>query len=574
MASAYDFIDRRHEHWILASMLLILHASIEAGLESSLSAALMTTHLGLFFLWQPIWQRDQQLQPRAVIIIALLVGIMLATLSWWSLFVWLILLIGIVAGRSFSTRKERFVYMLSLAFLVSELLVSAAPHVFFGQPLVGGVARVFQVGLYVLPLVLYAIPPITAPQRDPFAVDFFRGITFALLTALLAAFSVLITFRFGIEYPIALVFTLMALGLLLLFLSWLAAPGSGNTGVMTVWEKSVLNIGTPFESWLSNIANLAAQQHGAEDFLEGAILELNDIPWVAGVEWRSGNNGGFEGHRSRHHLKVNAAPLDITLYTERSFSSALLMHCHLLIQVLGHFYVAKQRENEEANQAHLRAIFETGARVTHDIKNLLQSLETMAGSLDAANTPEQEHRGFELLRRRLPDVADRLRRALEKLQRPSPDEPQMLTAAAWWARVDQRYADSAVTLERTGDDTAELPGDCFDSVVDNLVDNARNKIAAGEARALAISFHAADGEVAVAVSDDGAALPAALARQLFQHPVESDNGLGIGLYQAARQAELAGCELSLASNRDGAVSFRLRYPGPAQLQPAHPGARA
>ena len=61
----YRLLDRRHEHWILASMLLVLHAALDAGLNNALSAALMTTHLGLFFLWQPIWQKDQRLDPWA-----------------------------------------------------------------------------------------------------------------------------------------------------------------------------------------------------------------------------------------------------------------------------------------------------------------------------------------------------------------------------------------------------------------------------------------------------------------------------------------------------------------------------
>ena len=45
----------------------------------------------------------------------------------------------------------------------------------------------------------------------------------------------------------------------------------------------------------------------------------------------------------------------------------------MLIHLIGHFYGAKHRELELANSAHLQAIYETGARVTHDIKNLFIS---------------------------------------------------------------------------------------------------------------------------------------------------------------------------------------------------------
>ena len=64
---------------------------------------------------------------------------------------------------------------------------------------------------------------------------------------------------------------------------------------------------------------------------------------------------------------MDTEALKVTGYAERSFSSALLIHCRLLIQVLGHVYVAKRRENEQASEARLRASYATGARVTPDV---------------------------------------------------------------------------------------------------------------------------------------------------------------------------------------------------------------
>jgi len=46
--------------------------------------------------------------------------------------------------------------------------------------------------------------------------------------------------------------------------------------------------------------------------------------------------------------------------------------------------------------------------------------------------------------------------------------------------------------------------------------------------------------------------------------VPSSSGLGIGLYQAARQAEAAGFRLALEKNHDGEVCFALRSAPPAQ----------
>ena len=554
-------LDRRHEHWLLASMLLVLHAAIDAGFDSALSRALMVTHLGLFFLWQPIWQKDERLHLPMVLFIGLFVAGVFVALNWWMIFGWLIVLVGLVAGRSFTTREERYVYMISLAFLVSELLINCAATLFLRNPLPTTITEPFRIGLYVLPVLLYAIPPITVPQREPFPVDFFRGITFALMTALLAVFSALITFRMNIHYPLALVGTLMALGGLLFFLGWLTQPGAGGIGLLAVWEKSVLNIGTPFESWLGNVAEIAARAENADDFLEAAIAELHDIPWISGVEWHTDDASGMSGGTTSHHARVEAGELLVTLYTERNFSAALLIHCRLLIQVLGHFHVAKRREDQETSEAHLRAIYETGARLTHDIKNLLQSLNTMTGALNDARSPEQEQRGVDLLKRRLPDVAERLQRALAKLERPQASVPDRVTVADWWAHCQTRLDEEQVSADVTIVNAAlTIPADTFDSVVDNLLDNAAYKRARGDATGVRLQLRADDEGVRCTVTDNGAAIEQAIAARLFREPIEPESGHGIGLFQAARQAESSGCRLELTDNRDGAVAFTIACP--------------
>lgn len=566
----HALLDRRHEHWLLASMLLVLHTALDSGIDTQLASALMVTHLGLFFLWQPIWQREQRVDLPALAVILVLVAAML-WLNWWTVFAWLVLLIGILAGRSFSTRRERYVYMLSLAMLVSELLINCTAQLFLGKPLPGGIAQSFRLGLYLAPAVLYAMPPIIAPARDPFPVDFFRGITFALLTALLAVFSVAMTLRLGIEYPLALIATLMALGVFLFFLSWITTPGAGSIGLLAVWEKSVLNIGTRFESWLANVSNLASQQPEADDFLDDAVAALVDIPWIAGAAWVSSESSGMHGHTSPHALALDTDALSVTLYTERSVSSALLIHCRLLVQVLGHFYVAKRREREQAGAAHLRAVHETGARVTHDIKNLLQSLNTLTAALESTSDSHQEQRSVELLKRRLPDIAQRLKVALEKLQRPALGTTALAPAAHWWHELCERLAaDDIDLIANIADDQQALPGECLDSIVDNLIDNARHKVAAGDARRITLALEVQGGALRLSVRDDGQAIAEHTARQLFQQPVASRTGLGIGLYQAAELARRHGCQLRLAENVDGRVSFELSCAGATALKATDP----
>ena len=69
-----------------------------------------------------------------------------------------------------------------------------------------------------------------------------------------------------------------------------------------------------------------------------------------------------------------------------------------------------------------------------------------------------------------------------------------------------------------------------------------------------------DGAASLTISDTGSAIPSAAVESLFRAPVANTRGggLGIGLYQAFKQAEQAGYELSLAANLAGGVRFVLR----------------
>jgi signal transduction histidine kinase len=59
------------------------------------------------------------------------------------------------------------------------------------------------------------------------------------------------------------------------------------------------------------------------------------------------------------------------------------------------------------------------------------------------------------------------------------------------------------------------------------------------------------------VCDNGTAIPESIRGMLLRGVVVSENGLGIGLYQAARWAEQLGYHLRLSDNQAGRVCFEL-----------------
>jgi len=551
------FLDRRREHWILAMMLLALHGAVVAGAGSGIAASLMTTHLGLFFLWQPIWRRDETLDWTTTLIVVLFTAFCAIALDWLLLFAWVIVLIGIVAGRSLDTRKERYAYMLTLAVLIAELLIGIVPPSFAIISLNPTVASVFKLVLTLAPLCLLVLPPVATP-RATFPIEFFRGIIIALITALLALGSVVLSYQRGLDYPAALFVALLAVAAFLLFLAWLISPDA-RSGLGSLWEKSVLNIGTPFEAWISRLAELSARESSMAALYAAALEDLLGMSWVAGL--RSAD-GALHGRETGHHVQLASGPVDLTLYAERPIGPALRHHARLLIEILGQFCVAKRREVEQAHQAQLKAIYETGARVTHDIKNLLQSLKIMAAPVprgDAGREAEQVQR----LRRQLPQVVQRLQVALDKLQQPATPLSAERSLAAWWQQLCARCEGQDITLTaRMSTPGLSVPDECLDSVIENLLDNARQKRLADAAIAVSVTLENRGDGYTIDVLDSGPALADELRRGLFVQPVASANGLGIGLYQAHQLATRLTLTLALVENRDGAVRFRLARGAP------------
>ena len=545
-------IDRRREHWILAMMLLALHGTVVAGAGSGVAASLMTTHLGLFFLWQPIWRRDESLDWGAAALVVLFAALCAIALDWLLLLAWVVVLIGIVAGRSLDTRKERYAYMLTLAVLIAELLIGIVPPSFAIVNLAPGVSDAFRIVLTIAPLCLLLLPPVHAP-RAAFPLEFFRGIIVALIAALIALGSVVLSYQRGLDYPTALVLALIAVAAFLLFLAWLVQPAA-ERGVGSLWERSVLNIGTPFEAWISRLAELAAREPTVAALTDAALDELCAMPWVAGLQTVE---GPLRGRETAHRVQLASGPLALTLYAERPIGPALLPHARLLIEILAQTCVAKRREVEQAHQAQLKAVYETGARVTHDIKNLLQTLKILAAPVPR-NDPQREEEQVQRLRRQLPQVVQRLESALAKLQQPATAASAERSLAAWWQQLCARCEGQDIALTaQMSTPGLRVPDECLDSVIGNLLDNARQKRVAEPGIAVQVTLENRGEDYVVDVLDTGRAVDAAVAARLFSQPLQSANGLGIGLYQAHQLARRSGLALALVDNRDGAVRFRL-----------------
>jgi hypothetical protein len=550
-----------HPQWWLGLMLLTLHGALAWWPGDGWARALLLAHAGLFLLWQPLWRGERRLGAGSALVL-LLGGIGLLFISgWWLLTLWLAVLIGLVGGNlpGTSAPRQRFVYLIALLYLLSMLLLWAVPNLLVSEQMLPGVRMLVRYGLVVLPLM---IPFIRVEMRHPemsYAVDFFYGLMLFSLVAIL----VLGTFAemtLGQDiYPAALAKTLLVIGGVLILLGWLWSPTGGTGGLGQLFSRYVLSVGLPFEQWLQNLAALAERESDPERFLIAALEGIRELPWVTGGEWHSDVDEGRFGDPARFRETFTFHDFTLSLFTRDRLSPALLLHVGLLARLLGYFYEAKRREQTLRQNAYTQAIYETGARLTHDVKNLLQSMKTLCVAAESSDAGQADKLQA-LMQRQLPQITQRLQNTLEKLQAPRQKvEGTGISAYQWWENLKARYVQQKVGFEGTvaTDSDATLPAELFDSVAENFIQNALEKRKQDKAVEITVRFLAGATPTLI-VCDTGHAMDAGIARRLFSEPVKSEWGLGVGLYQAGRQGRQLGYKLDVAKNVDGEVCLILQ----------------
>jgi signal transduction histidine kinase len=278
--------------------------------------------------------------------------------------------------------------------------------------------------------------------------------------------------------------------------------------------------------------------------------------WVSGIDWQTQHQRGSEGRIAPHATDCRFGNLRLTLYTRWLPSPALVLHIRLLARLLADYYEAKTREQEQRRNAYMHAIYETGSRLTHDVKNLLQSLGSLCSAVEISDAADAAA-VRSLILRQLPRINQRLQSTLEKLERRADGSSEMGDATAWWCDLQQRFAHENVRFASAPlPPAARLPLDLYDRVAENCVQNALEKRRASPEVRIEVALAWDDGPV-LRVCDSGSALTDVAAGSLFVAPVPSQQGLGVGLYQAARQASALGYQLGLASNQPGRVCFEL-----------------
>ena len=546
---------RRSSRWMLLGMLVLLHGALMFGVNSPWAPPLLLAHLGAFLLWQPMWRGERKVGLGAFVFIALAAAAAVFWLNWWVIASWLTGLFGLVGARVFAFRDRwaRLSYLLVMVYLLAALLLWVVPNLFAAQSTIA-VGRILI--WYVLPLlvlVMAILPGNNEPVESTQTVDFIYSLLLFMLLTLVVLGSLAFMSLGHLDYLDALLRTLFLIGLVLLALGSLWNPRFGFSGLQVMFSRYLLNVGTPFENWLTQLAEAAQREQDSASYLRRAINLLADFPWLSGLSWQSPDGSGQLGQFSEHAVVVQESELRLTVYAKQPFNPAVLLHVHLLAQLIGYFYQAKQREQSLRDITRLQAVYETGSRLTHDLKNMLQSLLSLT-----AIAQSREERAQQLLQQQLPQLTQRIELTLSKLKQPQIEsETQQLSLNAWWDALRLRNQHHAIEWRSPGTlPDKSISVALFDCVIDNLIDNALRKRQAEPGIGIFVEIDLEP--VRLVVCDSGTPIPDAVAAKLLRAAVVSENGLGIGLYQAARWAEQLGYRLTLASNRPGRVCFELR----------------
>ncbi len=545
----------KYEFATLGLMLATLHIALYQN-DILITSTLLLIHLGFFLFWQPLFNSQESINNKSLILSLIIIVGLYYFLNWWFIALWIILLTGFTGGSALIQGISRGVYALAAVILFLDLSLAITPNLFHLEVLGNELHNTI---FYSILFACFVITIWPNKQRRIVRIDYLHSM---LISSGLFAFyqsSILVSFTYKQNYIESLFITAFLSGLFLLLVSLLWLPKRGFSGLGQKWEQHILNIGNPFENWVNETALLGKNKKlKPEIFLQFSIEHLLNLPWVSGISWQSGNENEFHGITSKHIFIFEEDNLKMKLYSHIPMGSALKIHAQLLMQLMSYFYQSKLREVTLKNQTHLKAVYETGSKLTHDIKNILQALQTLTGVVQDSNDPEQSH---ELLEKQLPLLTQRLQNTLDKLQTKTDTGQNFKLLSEWWKELQSRYHGRDINFNGSTEKDIEIDTDVFDTILENLLENARSKRRNKPETNITATIHASEKYHYIEVRDSGDPVPESKENILFNQILPSKDGYGIGLYQSAQLAKRNNYQLILTENKKGGVCFRFTSSG-------------
>jgi len=543
------------EHQILASTLLVYHIIIWSPSGSLLQFPLSFILYGLFLLWQPLWNKDSSINklPTALIVLSFVL------ITYYSpnesLVFFGLILSGLIGSRLLSHSSFHPFDLLALLIIILEMVVGVVPGAFPQIELPRLFANYMQPIILIPILLFYFAPNYDDKKQGRNQVDLMHGLLTSTLIFIVLLGGIVINLLYGVEYIDGLLLTVFVVSTLTIGISWFWNPGVGFSGIGVLFNRYTMTIGGPFETWINTLTTLIEEHYlTPAEYLEATCEHLVENDWLNAIQWN------FKSYKVTVGEKVGTR-LDYTLsekavvevYFKSHPGTALEQHTILLIRMAYQFYLSKLNQEKVRTHEHFSTIHHTGARLTHDVKNILQSIKTSLNILDM-NADSKSHQ--KLLQSNLTQISSRLENTLNRLKTPELDtDIKLVDCNHWMMKLEvEHQSNPRIEVHRDIENNIPLPVDLFDSVIDNLINNALKK---PSAKHIDVNLLSSSEIIVLSVCDDGAPVEKNIEDNLFKQPILSGTGMGIGLYQATIMAHTFGFELELSQNEAGKVCFKL-----------------
>lgn len=543
----------RHEPVTLGLMILLLQLALYQPVESRyLVSALLFAHIGFFLLWQPALNATRDIHLTSLVTITLLNISFYLLLGNWFLALWIILLIGLTSGSALVNGMLRTLYALATVILFLQLSLVLTPRLFDFDMLDKDIDEIIFYIIFIACGIIIVWP---LKKVRTIKVDYLHSILISFGLFSFYLISILISFMLNIHYLQSLFMAAISISVFFICISIVWLPRHGISGLGQIWEQHILNIGNPFEDWVEHTALLGKNKKITPDvFLNNSINKLLTLSWICGIFWSNQEQEQLYGEVSHQRTFFKEGDVEMVLYSHIPMGPALKIHAQLLLHLMSYFYDSKLREVTLKNQTHLKAVYETGSKLTHDIKNILQSLQALTGVVQADGDPVESQK---LMGKQLPILTQRLQNTLDKLQTKTDTGKSFKSIDVWWEELQSRYHGRNLDFEGNIMAVMEIDTDVFDTVLENLLENARYKRRIHPETKIVTTIKINNKKVNITVCDDGDPMPSERAAMLFKQILPSEDGYGIGLYQSAQLAAKNGYKLTLIENEASHVCFQL-----------------
>ena len=539
----------------MASTLLVYHAIIWSPSDPILQFSMPFILYGLFLLWQPLWNKESSVNKLPTLVIAPVFALITYFFPGESLVFFGLILSGLIGSRLLSHSTFHAFDLLALIIIILEMVVGVVPGAFPQIELPNQFAGYMQPIIIVLILLFYFAPNYDDKKQGSNQIDLMHGLLTSTLIFIVLLGGIVINLLYGVDYIDGLLLTVFIVSTLTIGISWFWNPGVGFSGIGVLMNRYAMTIGGPFEAWINTLTTLIEEHYlSPAEYLEAACEHLVENDWLNAIQWNFRNYKVTVGEKIGTKLDYNLSEkAKVQVYFKSHPGTALEQHTILLVRMAYQFYLSKLNQEKVRTHEHFSTIHHTGARLTHDVKNILQSIKT---SLNILNMNQDSQKHQKLLRSNLTQISARLENTLNRLKAPELDaEIKLVDCSQWVTKLEiEHRSNSRIVIQREIGNNIPLPIDLFDSVIDNLINNALRK---PSAKQIVVRLFSSSEIILLSVCDDGIAVDKSIENNLFKQPVSSGTGMGIGLYQAAIMAHTFGFELELSQNELGKVCFNL-----------------